>query len=1017
VGYCASIAAMMLLLSLAVNAQSGDQGEIGGTLTDPSGSAVAGAQVEVLHIGTGKHFTGVSNDEGIYRLFFLPVGIYKLRAEQKDFAPIQMPRIEVGAGAQINLPLKFHPVRLSLSVTVVDKPPMIETSRSQQSAILDSRSISSLPVNGRDFAFFSLLTPGVNADARGGLSFGGQRAMNSLLVDGINNDSAFWGQPKSGFDLNQFSQADYHISLEAIQEFQVNANAYSAELGRAGGGVINAVTKSGTNAFHGSAFWFYRDKSLNANSTINKSSGLPKSPYHFNQAGGTASGPILRNRLFFFAGYDALRSELVNPVILNLPPGFQFDPDQAIARFQRSAFNYLDARAFSWHLPYSQDDYLVKIDWLAAEHHRLNVHWNRQDLLAGLQAGNPQTSYERADQTPETAQAIGGTLTSIFGSKAHQVRVAYARDSAPWNPLSINPEAKVFEGGQLVLQVGRAPGRPQKVDTHAFQLVDMLSLQHGRHEWKFGADVSVGNITFLNAQNFTGSYRFQSLESFGRSLEGFPVPQSGEYFRQAFSDTGTPGSITHPDTQQYSGYAEDSWRVRSNIMLHLGLRYDLQEMARPPVKNASLELAAAGIDTILIRKDRNNFAPRVGLAWSLGGGQRVVVRLGYGIFYAPTPSVLAARAHFHNGISVQLRTFYADDPSTRAFIPIYPNSFCGPPDPGGSPPSCPPPSVGGAPPVLMAFSPTFRQPYVQQGSIGIEGEVAKALTISASYLVFKGTHLQRVRDVNLATAATSTIGIANSNAVLTFHRFPQQRPMPEFNRVLLIESAADSIYHGLAVQVRKAYAHGIQITGSYTLSKVIDDNPNVYAINPGVTDSWLVADPSNPGADRAAGDNDQRHRLTLSFILEPHIFKALPNFEKIVLGGWQLSGIIAAQSGMPYSGLVAFDLNNDGNADAERTPGYGRNLYPKPSIVSFALRITRSIPFSSGLHLLIAWEGFNVFNRGNIYDVNRIQNAYETSPSACGIAAMPCLGPLPSFGTPTVAAGPRIMQLSARLVF
>jgi hypothetical protein len=317
----------------------------------------------------------------------------------------------------------------------------------------------------------------------------------------------------------------------------------------------------------------------------------------------------------------------------------------------------------------------------------------------------------------------------------------------------------------------------------------------------------------------------------------------------------------------------------------------------------------------------------------------------------------------------------------------------------------------------MAFSPTFRQPNVQQGSIGIEGEVAKGLTISASYLLFKGTHLQRVRDVNLATATTSTIGIANSAAVLTFHRFPQQRPMPEFNRVLMIESAAGSIYHGLAVQVHKAYGHGIQITGSYTLSKVIDDNPNVYAINPGTTDSWLVADPSNPGADRAPGDNDQRHRLTLSFILEPHLSDSLPNLEKQVFGGWRLSGIIVAQSGMPYSGLVSFDLNNDGNADAERTPGYGRNLYSKPGIVSFAPRVTRSIPFSSGLRLLIAWEAFNVFNRGNVYDVNNFQNSYETSPAACAIAATPCLRPSPSFGTATVAAGPRIMQLSARLVF
>jgi hypothetical protein len=1008
------------VLLLPAAAQSGNRASVEGILTDPSGRPVSGARLDALQVATGTHYITTSNDHGIYRFPALPVGIYELRVEHEGLATIEVPRLDVLVGAHVDLPLTFSLSTVAMSVTVVDVPPLIESSRSQQSTTLDNRLLSSLPVNGRDFAYFSLMTPGVNADARGGLSFGGQRGMNSLLVDGINNDDPYWGQPNSGFDLTQFSQADYHISLEAIQEFQVNANTYSAELGRAGGGVINAVIKSGTNEFHGSAFWFYRDRSLNANDTITKAKGFPKPPYHFNQAGGTAGGPIMKNRLFFFGGYDALRSETANTVILNLPPGFQLDSDPTVAGYQQLALNYLGARAYSWHQPFSQDDYLARVDWQLAGHSRLHVSWDRQNLLTGLAAGNPQTSFERADRVTETSQIAGGSLTSVFGSTVNDVRAAYVGSDEPWDAIGINPEAIVFEGGEHVLVIGRAPGRPQEIRRRGLQVVDTLSLQRGRHEWKFGADIALTMITYLNAVNFTGSYQFQSLAIFGRSLAGDPVPPAGESFQQAFSGLGTPGSITHPDMQQYAAFAEDTWRARSNLTLHLGVRYDFQDMASPAVKNPSPALAAAGIDTSLIPSDRNNFAPRIGLSWSPGDTHRLVVRAGFGIFYAPTPAVLAVRAHFLNGISVQLRTFNADTPATRALIPAYPDTLCGPPDPNGSPPSCPPPAIGGAPPVLMAFSPTFRQPYVQQGSLGVEGAVTRDVAVSAAYLFFKGTHLQRVRDVNLGTPTVDTaIGVAGSTGVLAFQKFTLPRPMEEFDRVLMIESAASSIYHGLAVQVRKNYSHGFQIMGAYTLSKVIDDNPNVYAINPGVanSDSSLVADPSNPGADRAPGDNDQRQRLVLGGVLDIPSSSSLPSLARHILSNWQLSGILTAQSGMPYSGLVHFDLNNDGNTWADRTPGLGRNTFHMPATVSFSPRITRIIPLSNGAQLMLSWEAFNALNRSNIYDVNRLQYAYTLWPAVCGIAGTPCLSPLSSFGTPLVAAGPRIIQFSVRFVF
>jgi outer membrane receptor protein involved in Fe transport len=995
--------------------QSGDQGSLAGSAFDASGAVVAGAQVKVRNLGTSFAVSTASDDHGLFRFAVLPVGLYELTADHPGFATVQVNDLDLTVGAQVTITLHFTIGDAKESMTVTDKPPVLEKSRSELSTTVDNHFISDLPVNGRDFTAFVLLTPAVTRDIRGGLSFAGQRAMNSLLLDGINNDDPFWGQPTGGTGFVADGRQPYYVSQDAIGEFQVNSNAYSAEFGRAGGGVVNAVTKSGTNELHGSGFWFYRDKAMNANDPVNKLHGLPRDPFHFNQFGATFGGPIRKDSLFFFGNYEGLRSNFPNPVFLNLPIGFQSN-DPTTAAFQQIALNYLKPRAASWVLPITQNDYLSKIDWQLSEKHRLSALWDVQRFRGGS-GGDPQEAFEHTTSDQANVETGTASLTSAMSDRTTNiVRFGYVHEAIGFAPVGINPEANIFESGERVLTIGRNRSSPQESSSRQFQWSDTLHHDHHSHAVKIGADLLVDRVRFFFAQNFSGSYDFGSLESFGRNLSGHPQPLAFDGYLQAFSGFGDHGVVTHPNFTSVAGFVEDQWRVRPSLTANIGIRYDLQLIDRPPVRNSSPALLAAGFDTSTLPIDTRDFAPRLGIAWSPSTSSHLVLRAGYGIFYALTPSALTARADFQNGITTQTRSFDGNFPLS-SLIPIYPNTFCGSLDPSGLPPNCAAPGTGAGSPTLQLFSSHYREPYVQQGNLGLEVQASKDLSVSANYIVSKGTHLQQIRDANLGSTVAATIAVAGTNTLLSYRAFQHPRPISGFDRILVFNSDANSIYHGLAIQVNKRYSGYFQALASYTLSKVIDNNPNVYAINPGRGEGDLVQDPMNPRSDRGPGSNDQRHRFTVGAVWAPSYANSLPKVARGILAGWELSGILVVQSGQPYSGLINSDLNNDGDFATDRTPGLGRDTFYMPPTVSMDPRLTRDIKIGERSKLQIIWEAFNVLNHANITGVNN----FQYTVSACGIPPSPCLVPqnqgLSAFGTPTSSSGARVMQIAAKIMF
>jgi len=1012
----------VLSLTVPVRAQLGNEGSIEGIVTDSSGAVIPGVTLRVANLSTSDTFNTSTNELGLFRFPVLPVGSYELVAEHPGFASLIQKNVVVNIGAAINLKLTLLLATGTEKVVVSGETPLLESTRSEVSSAVEARLVANLPLNGRNFLGFVFLTPGVTpgvTPAASGVSvtFGGQRGMSSFLLDGADDNNTFQSGPLGGLAGSD----RYQLSQEAVQEFQVNANAYSAELGRAGAGAVSVITKSGTNESHGSLFWYFRDRALNATGLISKNLGEPKEPFHVHQFGWAVGGPIRKNKLFFFANYDGQRRTEFNVTFLNLPSGFNLSSDPIVAGFQQRALDYLTPRALSWIRGFDQDVCLAKSDWHITPAQRFTGRWNRQRFGgSNLEQAGPQVSVERTGASEENSDTLAASLTStISPSLVNVARFSYVSSNQPGRSNSINPAADIFEGGQPVLMIGRASLSPREIAIRRGEWSDTLSLGHGRHGFKVGVNVLADRIMFFTAVNFSGSYRFNSLESFGRSLAGAPLPIAGERYVQAFSGDGTPGIRVRPNVEEIAGFVQDEWRARPSLTFNLGLRYDVQVMAKPRVKNPSPALVATGLDTSFVPQDNNNFAPRLGFAWSPLRSNRLVVRGGYGLFYARTTAGLAARAHFLNGLTVQTRTFTGGT-SSAVLIPAYPNTLCGSPGASGAPPSCPAPTTGAD--IIMPFDPDYTGPLVHQGSFGAEYQFQRGAALSVSYLVDRGIHLQRYRDVNLGTPSTpTTIGIAGTSTVVTFPRFTLPRPIAGFDRILLFESNANSIYHGLAVQLKRRFSEEFQFLASYTFSKVIDDLPEPIPVNVPQGDGRLLSDGSNPRVDRAPSVSDQRSRFVLSGAWQLNYARGLPAPAKAILGGWELSGILTAQSGLPYSGLVNFDLNNDGNSATDRTPGLGRNTFYLPRTVSLDPRVTRNVHVTERVRLRFIWEAFNVLNHANISGVRTTQFSRSTSTTVCGIAGTPCLVPqnvgATAFGTPTGTSGPRIMQLALKLLF
>ncbi|MDQ5836181.1 MAG: TonB-dependent receptor [Acidobacteriota bacterium] len=990
---------LALSASVAFAQSEATTGNIEGRVLDPNQAAVPNVTVTAKNQATGFQRTATTDGEGNYRIILLPPGSYTVTTSGvSGFQTTTLRDVTVTVGGKTPLDIKLAVGGQAVSIEVLSGGEQtVETTRTSVATTINDRSIQNLPINGRNFQDFSTLSPGVIRDPRGGdLSVGGQRGtLNSLQVDGVDNNNTFFGQALGRGGV----RPPYQFSEESVQEFQVNQNGFSAEFGRAGGAVINVVTKSGTNVFHGGLFEYFRDESLNANDPITKANearrGQPnkRPPFRINQFGGRLGGPIKQNKAFFFFTYDGQRSNI--PQVLDVP-NLSTAPAAALAIINPKLGTYQVGR--------SQDVFLGKTDISLNQNNQLTLRYNHQGFNGVNNENNgPLSVEEHSGNSLVKSDTFSGTLTStLTKSVVNEARFQLARDKEPGEANSDQPEA-VINTGAGNLNIGRNNFSPRETTIKRVQAIDNVSLVSGRSNYKFGLDFNFDRVFNFFPGLFSGSYTFPSYTAFANN-----APSA---FTQNFPGAGTTGGTTRPNISEYALYAQDDVRLTPKLTLNLGARYDYEKMACPPIQNTDPLLLANGVNTANCPKDKNNIAPRFGFSYA--PDEKTVVRGGFGLYYGITPAIILGTAHSQNGINVTGINLNAAQ--LNALGLHYPNILSAPPAGISSNPN------------LYYFAPDYEQPYVEQGRIGVEREVLKNLSLSATYLYYHGLRLTRTRDINLF-APVPTVFTATNGQTYTFLRFPSARPVSRpagtgasYNRISVFESAARSVYNGLAFQATQRFTRGFQFIAAYTYSKARDDRPDQTTVVVGADDSKIVENQVTPEADFARSDTDLRHRFVFSPVYQIGRIKWSDNrAARMLLSDYTLSSIIQLQSGSPYSALVGNDPNNDGNRANDRVPGTVRNQFTTPSVFQVDARITRDINFSESMRLRLVLEAFNVFNRANVVTVNNtffnLSGTALVPPSATTAFGTPRTFSSPASGTTTFAT-PRQLQLAIKFDF
>jgi outer membrane receptor protein involved in Fe transport len=972
---------LLCLLSTAAFAQSEAGGAtLLGTVTDPTGATVAAAKVTLSSPQIGFTRVTQTTDSGLFNFPRVPVGLYVLEVEKAGFRTIKRENIELAVGAVVDLTVPLSVGSTSESITVTEEVSLVESTRSQTSTNVGSRAVADLPINGRNFLDFTTLTPGVVRDPRGGdLSFGGQRGTaNSLLVDGMDSNNLFFGQSagRAGAGRNPYS-----FSQDAVQEFQVNTNGYAAEIGRAGGGVINVVTKSGTNAVHGNAFWFYRDRFMNANTAINKSRGVARQPYHYNQFGGTVGGPLVKDKVFYFLSYDGQRNTDPNPVFF---PFSITNPDALTQQGLAELSTYLD--------PYTtgrnNDIGLAKVDWNVTDSQRLSLRYNIHRFRGvNFENSGAQSAREHTGNSNVSTNHLAVNYSKVFGSSVvWDSRFNWLTDDQPGLANSDQPEAQVRQNNVLYMQIGRNNFSPRYTNSDRYQYIQSVSYIRGSHTYKIGGDLNFERIDNFFPGNFSGSYQFNSIADFAARR-----PFS---FTQGFAGASTDGPLTKPNATEFAFFVQDAWRVTPRLTLNYGYRYDQMRYAQPPVLNPDAGLAAIGLQTNRINRDANNHAPRFGLAYRLDNEGNHVIRAGYGIFYARTASILIGTAHSQNGIQVQTYTLRSNFPTYPAVLPA-------------------PPTVARTPDIYVV-APDYVQPLTAQWNFNYETQFRRDLAFTFGYLGVRGYHLSRTRDINLFTTQPVSATAPNGSPTTIFTR-TRIRPNANFGRISVFDSGGDSTYHGGFVQVSKRYARNFQLLANYTWSKVIDVVPDQTSVVVGTGDDAKVAqDTLLPNLDRARGDANTAHRLVASGVWDLNYWgKSSNGFMRHVVNGWQIALIGQLRSGQPFSPTVGgnSDINNDGNARTDRPPFYGRNSYELPGFISWDARVSKSIALAPNerVRLRLIGEAFNITNRANFSNVNRSPVSFNSTTRVFTNVS--------NFLVPNASFDPRILQLAAKIEF
>jgi Carboxypeptidase regulatory-like domain/TonB dependent receptor len=1049
--------AIILIAPISVVAQDSATGSVRGLVTDATGGRIAQASVAVVNMATGARDSTVTDSQGRFAFEMLPPGDYSLRVEAQGMSPETTPVVHVSVGGVAELPFRLNVARTQEKVTVSGEPSAVQTQPAAVSTLLDERALADMPLNGRRFSDLMLFSSNITQDPRslnsstnGDMAVGGIRGFqNSFLVDGGDNNNAFFAQARGRY------REPYGLSTDTVQEFRVSTNSYGAESGRSGGAVVNVVTKSGSNATHGTSFYYLRDSSFGASDPF-----LTFKPHNRQQqAGGTIGGPIKRNKAFFFLGFDQHLFhepnvvEFVNGASQVIPqpatgpytPGDYDSTDQALV-FATAA--QLSSLAGEYPAAQIGNASFAKLDLNLTPRNqlalRLNMsrYWGANNVF--LDPASPVTYDSITDNGEEAVATETGSLSLISGLSSRWISHLRAQFSRDLQQSYSNTSDVLVKIDNLLDGMGRSDLLPRQTREHRLHLAETLSFEGHRNSWKFGGDGLLTWIYDFFPSQQSGEYLFYpvkvdplTFEPMEAGLELTPLRayahEIPHYYLQNFG-----GAASNPNTNEYAAFTQDTMRVTDHFALTLGVRWDLQTFTTAGLISNPLFPPSGKVPY-----QPYNFAPRGGLAYSLGSKRPFVIRAGYGIFFVRIPQIYNSVVQTENGITDQQVFLDNSNYYDHQVFPAYPNPLV----------SCPVMSTACSLPAgfsqgvtneISAFAPNFVTPRVQQSSITLEKEVADRTTISLSVLNVHGEHLIRALDVNLPPPVASTYPIFDTTGSIfeggyyTVDSFatwqftesltcpwppcinPLGRPIAQLGSIDEFQSAASSYYSGATFSINRRVSRGAYLRLSYTYAHAIDDGQDALVAGQPAT----VQNSYDPAAERGPSVTDQRQRLVAAFSVDPHPFHREHEFLGRFLNNWQISSVVNYGTGRPVNATVAGDPNQDGNDLNDRLPGYSRNAFTGPDYATADLRLTRHVRLNERYKLNFSADAFNLFNRDNqrvaITDNGLVVNAstFVQSSVTTGLAAYPGYYELPNnFMKPNAAYAPRQVQLAVKMTF